>query len=53
MKFCYFGASAKILLATPGKTEKSTPWEKILPTPMTAYVPQEAARRVGDDCGPE
>ena len=20
---------------------------------MTAYVPQEAARRVGDDCGPE
>ena len=35
MKFCYFGAFAKILWATPEKSKKSTPWEEILPTPMT------------------
>jgi len=49
-EICYFGASAKILLATPGK---STPWEEILPTPTTEYVPEEAARCAGSDCGPE
>jgi len=53
MKFCYFGAFAKILWATPEKSKKSTPWEEILPTPMTEYVPEEAARRAGSDCGPE
>jgi len=53
MKFCYFGASAKIFLATPGKSKKSTPWEEILPTPMTEYVPEEAARRAGSNCGPK
>ena len=53
MKFCYFDTSAKILLSTPGKPKKSTPWEKILPTPMTEHVPEEAARRAGSDCGPQ
>jgi len=53
MKFCYFETSAKILLSTPGKRKKSTPWEKILPTPMTEYAPEEAARRAGSDCGPQ
>jgi len=51
MKFCCFETSAKILLPTPGKPKKFTPWEKILPTPMTEYGPEEAARHAGSDCG--
>jgi len=53
MKFCYLDTSAKILFSTPGKPKKSTTWEKILPTPMTEYAPEEAARRAGSDCGPQ
>jgi len=29
------------------------PGKKILPTPMTEYVPEEAARRAGGNCGPQ
>jgi len=44
---------SKNIIGYPWKIQKSTLWGKILPTPMTEYVPEEAARRAGVDCGPE